>query len=83
VDAREAARRYGREHLGHYRKLSERHLWVNGFQAPDGVSVAVAAEHTTYCIRVTNRALPSIHPWRVGTVGSGDGEGSSADDCRR
>jgi len=83
ADAREAAARYAKEHLGHYRKLAERDLWVNGFQAPDGVSAAVKADHTSYCIRVTNRALPSIHPWRVGTVGSGNGEGSSADDCRK
>ncbi len=83
ADAREAAGRYGKEHLGHYLKFTDRDLWTNGFQAPDGVSVKVSTTHTAYCIRVTNRSLPSIHPWRVGTVGSGNGEGSSADNCRR
>ena len=83
ADAREAASRYGREHLGHFLKFSKRDLWMNGFQAPDGVSVDVSKTHTSYCIRVTNPALPSIHPWRLGTVGSAKGEGSSADDCRR
>lgn len=81
ADAQDSVARYGQANLGHYLKLKERDLRSYGFQAPAEVSVDVYSSHTSYCIRVTNPALPSIHPWRVATVGSGDGEGSSADQC--
>lgn len=81
--AGDSAARYGKEHLGHFRGMNERDLRFHGLAVPDGISLEVSSTHTSYCIRATSRALPSIHAWRVGTVGSRDREGSSADDCAR
>ncbi|MFN2525123.1 MAG: hypothetical protein ABR505_02505 [Actinomycetota bacterium] len=80
-DADEAARRYGRDHLGHFLKLKRRHLVGEAVTVPDGLSVDVQGGHTSYCITVLNRALPSIHPWRVATTGSGSVGASSTDRC--
>lgn len=79
--AGDSAARYGKQHLGHYRGMTEKDLRFHGLDVPNRVSLQVTSTHTSYCVRVMNRALPSIHPWRVGTVGSRGGEGSSADDC--
>ncbi len=83
ADARRVASRYGRAHLGHFLEFSARDLRMDDLQVPADVSIDVSTTHTSYCIRVTNRALPSIHPWRVGTLSSWDGEDSSADRCRK
>ena len=81
ADAGAAAARYGRENLGHYRDMTERDLRSSGLEAPRAVSVDVSSTHTSYCIRVTNRDLPSIHRWRIGTFDSRDREVSGADHC--
>ncbi|MGH2699137.1 MAG: hypothetical protein ACRDJL_08055 [Actinomycetota bacterium] len=82
TQADELARSYGREHLGHYLKLDRRELIRGGLDIPEVITVRVWAGHTSYCISATNRALPSIHPWRLGTIGGASGL-SSTDRCRR
>jgi hypothetical protein len=80
--ARAAASDYGRDHLGHYVKLEMHHLVGASVEVPDELSMDLWASHTGFCITVTNRALPSIHPWRVGTAGHSH-EITSADRCRK
>ncbi|MGH2788826.1 MAG: hypothetical protein ACRDJV_13140 [Actinomycetota bacterium] len=82
TQADELARSYGREHLGHYLKLDRRELVRAGLDIPEVVTVKVWAGHTGYCISAINRALPSIHPWRLATIGGESGL-SSKDRCRR
>jgi len=83
AEAGDAARMYGRDHLGHYLHLKDRHLRMYGASIPTGFGLEISSTHTSYCIQVTNRALPSIHRWHTATIDSQDREASSADNCRR
>ncbi len=82
IDAAAAARAYGQAHLGHFRRLRIADLEKHGFEVPDRVRLRVRSSHTDYCIGVVNQALPSIHPWRAGTIRSRSAQPSTADRCR-
>ncbi len=83
VEAGTAAKAYGRRHLGHYLELRKKHLIRGGLSIPRGFSLHVGAAHTSYCVRITNNNLPSIHPWRVGTISSATSGPAIADRCTR
>lgn len=82
VDAAAAAHAYGQAHLGHFRDLRIAGLEKHGLELADVIRLRVRSSHTDYCIRAVNQALPSIHPWRAGTIGSGSAQPSPADRCR-
>src|SRR5687768_16287740 len=52
-EARVAAQRYGRLHLGHFRTLNHRKLATNGFVPRADVRLALYVTHTTYCVSAT------------------------------
>ncbi|MCA1708989.1 MAG: hypothetical protein LC808_39230, partial [Actinobacteria bacterium] len=81
ADATEAARAYGQAHLGHVLHLSPRDLRKKGLELPEGIALDIRTNHTSFCIRVTNGSLPSIHPWATGTVSSSARSPSSSDRC--
>ena len=68
-EADQLAREYGRDHLGHYLKLKLHHLTKAGLEVPSDVSLKVGAGHYGYCITVTSKQLPKMHPWAVATSG--------------
>lgn len=79
IEAGDAARDYGRDHLGHYLDLRVSDVAV---AVPEDASMNLWSGHTGYCITLTNRSLPSIHPWRMSSIGDGGGP-SEADRCKR
>ena len=79
----ESAKAYGQTHLGHYLELNVKRLERQGLEVPGSISLTVRTTHDSYCIRAANHLLPSIHPWVLGSVGSGDAEPSSQDRCGR
>lgn len=79
--AAEAAQRYGQAHLGHFLNLEVKSLEAEGLETGEGVSLAVRTKHDSYCIRATNEALASIHPWATGTISSESRVPSIADRC--
>jgi hypothetical protein len=82
VAAQDAARAYGREHLGHYLKLRRRDL-LEGVEVPQQVSLKLSVVHTAYCVRAVNRSIPLPHPWRIATVGDRSIQPTSADSCTK
>ena len=72
---------YGTEHLGHYLKLRLKDLESAGLQIPDDVTVEVITDHSSYCIEITNKALPSIHEWRKATSTSRMPRPDPTDQC--
>lgn len=83
TDAAESAKAYGQAHLGHYLDLNVRRLRRQGLEVPRSISLSVRTTHDSYCIKVANEDLPSIHPWALASVRSGDSEPSSEDRCER
>ena len=81
TEADAVARRYEQDHLGHFIELKLPELIKLGLEVPDDFSVGVRATHTSYCIRATNRALPSIHLWRIATVTSKSNQVSTVNRC--
>ena len=75
------AGRYGQDHLGHFLDLKLPKLIDGGLEVPDDLSISVRTTHTSYCIRATNRALPSIHLWRIATVTSDGNQVSTVNRC--
>ena len=83
TEANEAARTYGRKHLGHYLDLKAAKLIRSGLAIPDGIQLEVRAKHTSYCIVATSQELAEEHPWARATIGP-KLEGPSPDDrCAR
>lgn len=72
---------YGTQHLGHYLDLRLSDLRAAGLEPPAEISVTVRSNHTSYCIEVTNAALPSIHEWRKATATSQAPDPNPADRC--
>lgn len=83
IAAVESAKAYGQTHLGHYLKLNVKRLERQGLEVPASISLTVRTTHDSYCIKAANQLLPSIHPWALGSVRSGEAEPSSQDRCGR
>jgi hypothetical protein len=81
--AEEAAVQYGRTHLGHFLDLRLSDLEDLGLQARSSFDFDLRTDHSSFCIRVTNNELPSVHPWHVGTVTSKGAGPTSTDSCAR
>ena len=82
-EARGLAHDYGTQHLGHYLDLRLNDLRKAGLELPDEISMKVRTDHTSYCIEVTNKALPSIHEWREATATSRAPGPDPSDRCVR
>ena len=63
------ARDYGRDHLGHYLKLTFNKLDKAGLQVPSDIDISVETGHFGYCITATSKKLPEMHQWAVATAG--------------
>ena len=83
ADSVVSARAYGQAHLGHFLRLDPKRLQREGLEVPARISVKVKTTHTSFCITVVNRSLPSIHPWATGTVASGSPRPSSDNRCEQ
>lgn len=83
TDAAASAKSYGQAHLGHYLDLNLRGLQREGLEVPESVSLTVRTTHDSFCIKAANEDLPSIHPWAVASVRSGETAPSSQDGCKR
>ena len=80
-NAQNAAREYGKEHLGHFRDLNENALQKFGLRVPPRVRLHVGSNHTGYCIQATTVDLEASNTWSIATASSSIGDISAEDDC--
>jgi type IV pilus assembly protein PilA len=81
-NAATAAESHANENGGDYSGLDGDNgalLGQQGFKNSTGVSVAVAADASKYCVTAIHAELAAGHPWNVSTYNSADGSPSPAD----